>query len=395
MASMEHVARGLEGVVAVATSVSKVDGECGALTIGGFPVEELAPRASYEEALHLLWHGRLPTASEVDELHHALAARRWLPAPTVALLGAAASRALPVMDALRMAVDTLQLAGEPSATGDRDASLRAAIEVVARVPTIVATYWSLRAGRSPIAPDPRLRHAANYLHMLGLDAADEAVVRALETYLVTVIDHGLSASTFAARVVVSTRSDLVSAVVGALGAFKGPLHGGAPGPALHMLFELRERATRSGRPLADEARDWTREAIARGERLMGFGHRMYRVRDPRALVLAEAAARLFARSGDARLYEDARTVEDAILAALRELKPGRRIETNVEFYTALLLHGVGLDAELFTPTFAVSRVGGWVAHVLEQIEDDTLIRPSAAYVGADGARWLPVEARCA
>lgn len=392
---MEHVARGLEGVVAVATSVSKVDGERGALTIGGFPVEELAPRASYEEALYLLWHGRLPTASEVDELHHALAARRWLPGPTVALLGAAASRSLPVMDALRMAVDTLQLAGEPSTAGDRDASLRSAIEVVARVPTIVATYRSLRAGRPPIAPEPRLRHAANYLHMLGLDATDEAIVRALETYLVTVIDHGLSASTFAARVVVSTRSDLVSAVVGALGAFKGPLHGGAPGPALHMLFELRERAARSGRPLADEARDWTRAAVARGERLMGFGHRMYRVRDPRALVLAEAAARLFARSGDARLYEDARTAEEAILSVLRELKPGRRIETNVEFYTALVLHGVGLDAELFTPTFAVSRVGGWAAHVLEQIADDTLIRPSAAYVGAAAARWLPVEARLA
>jgi citrate synthase len=251
----------------------------------------------------------------------------------------------------------------------------------------VATYARLRDGATPIAPDSRLRHAANYLYMLTGRVPDAAVERALETYLVTVIDHGLSASTFAARVVVSTRSDVVSAIVGALGAFKGPLHGGAPGPALDMVFQIRARTARSGRPLFDEARAWTLESLDDGARMMGFGHRVYKVRDPRAEVLAAAAARLFVDGGDAALYEDAGVVERAILSVLHERKPGRRIETNVEFYTALVLHGVGLEAELFTPTFAVSRVGGWTAHVLEQIADDTLLRPSSAYLGARGRRW--------
>mgnify|MGYP000511516379 CR=1 FL=1 len=390
---METVARGLEGIVAVATRVSRVDGERGELVIAGYPVGELAPRATYEEALHLLWHGRLPTNGEAEELHHRLAARRWLPADTLTLLSAAANRRLPIMDALRMAVDTLQLDGEEVRAGDRDSNLRRAVEIVARVPTIVATYAQLRAGRTPVAPDARLRHAASYLYMLSGQRAGEAVERALETYLVTVIDHGLSASTFAARVVVSTRSDMVSAIVGALGAFKGPLHGGAPGPALDMVFQIRARAARSGAALADEARAWAAEALASGERLMGFGHRVYKVRDPRAEVLAEAAARLFEGGGDVALYADAGVVEEAILAVLRERKPGRRIETNVEFYTALVLHGIGLEPELFTPTFAVSRVGGWTAHVFEQIADDTLLRPSSAYVGELHARWLPRESR--
>ena len=383
----EIIARGLEGVVAVGTRVSDVDGERGELTIAGFPVEELAPHATYEEALFLLWNDRLPSVVEVDELHHRLAARRWLPAGTLTVLAAAAARRLPIMDALRMAVDTLQLDGEPADAGDREANLRRAVEIVARVPTIVATYARLRDGKTPVAPDARLRHAANYLRMLTGEPPASDVERALETYLVTVIDHGLSASTFAARVVVSTRSDMISAIVGALGAFKGPLHGGAPGPALDMVFQIRERAARSGRALADEARAWTAEALASGERLMGFGHRVYKVRDPRAEVLAEAAARLFVGTGDAALYEDAGVVERAILSVLHERKPGRRIETNVEFYTALVLHGVGLEPELFTPTFAVSRVGGWTAHVLEQIADDTLIRPSSAYLGATDRRW--------
>ncbi|MBM4244517.1 MAG: citrate synthase/methylcitrate synthase [Deltaproteobacteria bacterium] len=389
---MESIARGLAGVVAVATRISHVDGAHGVLTLGGYPVEEIAPRATYEEAVFLLWHGRLPRPDEADELHHRLATRRWLPAGTVTLLHAAAVRRLPIMDALRMAVDTLQLDDVPVGHGDASATLSSAIDVVARVPTIVATYVRLLAGRPPVAPDARLRHAANYLAMLRGEPAPAEIVRALETYLVTVIDHGLSASTFAARVVVSTRSDMLSAMVGALGAFKGPLHGGAPGPALEMVFRIRERAARSGCPLAEEARRWTAEALAGGERLMGFGHRVYSVRDPRAEVLAAAAARLFERGGDATLHADARTVEAAILEVLHHRKPGRRIETNVEFYTALVLHGVGLEPGLFTPTFAVSRVGGWTAHVLEQIAEDTLLRPSSTYVGEMHDHYIPAEA---
>jgi citrate synthase len=260
--------------------------------------------------------------------------------------------------------------------------------LVARFPTIVASNWRLRRGAPLIAPHPQLRHAANYLYMLTGTEPYPAVERALETYLNTVVDHGMNASTFAARVIVSTRSDMFSALAGAVGALKGPLHGGAPGPALDMVFEIQQRAAASGRSLAQEAEVWARATVAAGGRIMGFGHRVYKVRDPRAAVLGAAATRLFERAGDTRLNDDARVVEDVVLRVLHELKPGRRLKTNMEFYTALVLHGIGLDSELFTPTFAISRVGGWTAHVLEQIAEDHLIRPSVTYTGARGRRWM-------
>jgi len=198
------------------------------------------------------------------------------------------------------------------------------------------------------------------------------LVRGLNVYLTTVSDHGLNASTFTARVITSTESDFVSAVTGAVGALKGPLHGGAPGPALDMVFEIGQ---------AERAEAMLREKIARGERLMGFGHRIYKVRDPRADVLAAAAARMFERAGDMRLYELARAVETTALRVLEELKPGRRLKTNVEFYTALLLHGLGIETAFFPPTFAIGRVAGWTAHCFEQRALGRLIRPQSVYVG--------------
>ena len=209
-------------------------------------------------------------------------------------------------------------------------------------------------------------------------------VRGLETYLNTVVDHGLNASTFTARVITSTGSDLVSAIVGALGALKGPLHGGAPGPALDMVFEIGE---------ASRAEALLRRKIESGEKLMGFGHRVYKVRDPRADVLAAAAERLFTRAGDMSLYTLARSVEATALRLLEEYKPGRRLQTNVEFYTALLLHGLGLDVSLFTPTFAVSRVSGWIAHAMEQQRANRIIRPQSEYVGPRNSRWAPLASR--
>ncbi len=381
------IARGLEGVAVASTRLSHVDGERGELVIGGFAVEELAPRARFEEALFLLWHGRLPQADEHEVLRRELAAQRWLPAATLALLRAAAARPAGVMEALEMAVATLGLAGATDAVEGRDAGVVQAIRLVARFPTIVAGYWRLRQGLEPVPPSLRLGHAANYLYMLtGSEPSSEAA-RALEVYLNTVIDHGMNASTFTARVITSTGSDMVSALVGAVGALKGPLHGGAPGPALDMVFEIRGRAAESGRSMEEEAEAWGRDTIAAGGRIMGFGHRVYKVRDPRAEVLGAAAVRLFAGADDARLYDDARTVENAVLRVLHELKPGRRLETNVEFYTALLLHGVGLHSDLFTPTFAVARAGGWTAHVLEQAAENRLIRPSSEYLGPRGRRW--------
>jgi len=366
------VNRGLEGVLAATTRLSHVDGERGELVIGGFPVGELAAHATFEETTWLLWHGDLPARRQLEAFSARLAAERTLPPATVALLGECARRGVEPMDALRMSAGTLSLASDE------------AIGIVARFPTIVSTLWRLRHDLEPLAPRPDLGHAANFLYMLSGEEPVADRVRGLETYLNTVIDHGLNASTFTARVITSTGSDLVSAVVGALGALKGPLHGGAPGPALDMVFEI-------GDPARAEA--ILRRKMEAGEKLMGFGHRVYKVRDPRADVLAEAAERMYTRAGDMSLYGLARSVEATALRLLEEYKPGRRLQTNVEFYTALLLHGLGFDVSLFTPTFAMSRVSGWIAHAIEQREVNRIIRPQSEYSGPRGRRWIPLSDR--
>lgn len=366
---------GLDGVVAARTGLSDVDGQRGELVIGGYQVDQLAEHAAFEETTWLLWHGGLPSAGQLETFRRALAAQRNLPDPTLALLRDCARRdAGPVepMDALRIAAGTLSLAGDD------------ATAIVARMPTIVAFYWRLLHGQEPLAPRTDLSHAANFLYMLNGKAPDPEQARALETYLNAVVDHGLNASTFTARVITSTGSDLVSAVVGALGALKGPLHGGAPGPALDMVFEIGDAA---------RAEAVLRGKLAAGEKLMGFGHRIYRVRDPRADVLARAAERLFTRAGDLSVYTLARAVESEALRLLEEYKPGRRLRTNVEFYTALLLHGLGFEPPLFTPTFAISRVSGWIAHALEQRRANRIIRPQSEYAGPRDRKWVPLAER--
>ena len=330
---------GLEGVVAAATKLSMVDGEQGLLVIGGSRLEEIAGWP-FERTAALLW-----------ELagYDAVLKTAPLPARSKAVLQHASS----AMDALRMGI-----AGE---------------DIAGLFPTIVAGWWRLSRGLEMIEPRGDLGYAANYLYMLSGEEPHPERVRGLETYLNTVVDHGLNASTFTARVIASTGSDLVSAISGALGALQGPLHGGAPGPALDMVFEIGE---------VSRAEAILRRKIASGERLMGFGHRVYKVRDPRADVLAAAAERMFTRAGDMRLYELARSVERVALALLEEYKPGRRLQTNVEFYTALLLHGLGLETELFTPTFALGRVVGWLAHCAEERAAGRIIRPQSVYVGS-------------
>jgi citrate synthase len=375
--SQTVIASGLDGVAAAETRLSAVNGEAGELIIAGFPVEELAGRATFEEVVYLLWHDTLPDAAQLAAFREELGAQRPLPRSALELVRAAAAERVPAMDALRMAAGTVSLG-----TAAKDGT--EALALVARLPTIVAAYWRLLGGDESVAPDPGLGHAANYLYMLTGEEPGAEAVRALETYLNTVADHGMNASTFAARVIVSTRSDVVSAVVGAIGALKGPLHGGAPGPALDVVFEI-------GNP--DRAEAVLRERLARRERLMGFGHRIYRVRDPRADVLAEAAERLYATEGDQELYELALEVEKTALRVLAEHRPGRTLQTNVEFYTALLLHGLGMPPELFSPTFAVSRVAGWTAHCFEQRALDRIIRPQSAYVGEKDRRWVPLEER--
>jgi citrate synthase len=390
---MAVIARGLEGVVVAETRLSGVDGEAGELTIAGFPLEQLAPNATFEEVIFLLWRDHLPSLDELRDLRQRLVHERALPPLALDVLRSAAAEKLDNMDALRMAVDVIGLCAEEPHHVPAPVDVGCAIALVAHLPTIVAAYWRLLHGQEPIAPDDSLGHTSNYLYMLTGKPPHPDATRALETYLNTVVDHGMNASTFTARVITSTRSDIVSAIVGAIGALKGPLHGGAPGPALDMVFEIRERAAKSGKGIAREADGWVRDTMQSGGRIMGFGHRVYKVRDPRADVLDQAARKLFESAGEAGLYQDARQVEEVALRVLEELKPGRNLKTNVEFYTALVLHGVGLEVPLFTSTFAIGRVGGWTAHVLEQVQEDRLIRPQSVYVGPLDRTWVPLERR--
>lgn len=369
---------GLAGVVAAQTRLSSVNGLQGELIIAGFPLQELAGQATFEEVAYLLWNDKLPTAVELDGFRNALIAQRALSDTTVEVLHAAAQYRLPPMDALLLAASTLSL---DQAKSD---PTQQAIAVLARFPMIVSTYARLLNGQNIPSPRDDLGQAANYLYMLSGEVPEPEQVRGLETYLNTVVDHGLNASTFTARVITSTGSDLVSAVVGAIGALKGPLHGGAPGPALDMVFEIGE----GGR-----AESVMRQKLERGERLMGFGHRVYRTHDPRAEVLSVAAEKMFRYSGDMGLYALAREVENVAVRLLAERYPDRSLKTNVEFYTALLLHGLGLSTDLFTPTFAISRVAGWIAHIFEQRQQSRIMRPESEYIGPRDRRWIPLERR--
>jgi citrate synthase len=382
MAIDTTIKSGLEGVVAAQTRLSSVDGQAGELIIAGFPVEELASQASFEETIYLLWHDALPTAAQLTELRQHLAARRSLPAATLDILRAAAAQQAPTMDVLRMAASTLSL--QTSGIGSHDDPEQDALTLVACFPTIVAAYWRLRHNQEPIPPHSDLGHAANFLYMLAGEEPSAERVRGLETYLNTVVDHGLNASTFTARVIISTQSDMISAITGAIGALKGPLHGGAPGPALDMVFEIGE---------VEKAEAYLRAKLERGERLMGFGHRVYKVRDPRADVLSAAAERLYRTDGDTKLYDLALQVEQTAIALLAEYKPGRKLQTNVEFYTALLLYGLDLPTKLFTPIFAISRVVGWTAHCFEQLALNRIIRPQSVYSGEKDRRWVEIGER--
>ncbi|MDA1330402.1 MAG: citrate synthase/methylcitrate synthase [Chloroflexi bacterium] len=379
MSSNAQYIPGLEGVLAAQTSKSMVDGLAGKLIIGGFPLERIAPRAGFEEMIFLLWNDRLPNAKELTAFLDELAELRPLPLATLDLLKSIASKDLDMMDALRIGAGTIGLMAPSDGQDEWNAK-----RLVATFPTIVSTAWRLSQGKQPIAPDPKLGHAANYLFMLEGEIPSEFRTRALETYLNTVIDHSLNASTFTARVIVSTASDFVSAIVGAVGALKGPLHGGAPGPALDMVFEIGT---------AEKAEPYLRKKIEASERLMGFGHRIYKVRDPRAEVLSEAARALYEDDGDMQLYQLVQAVEKKAVELLEEYKPGRNLQTNVEFYTALLLHGLGIPVPMFSPTFAVGRVAGWLAHCFEQRAAARLIRPKAEYTGETDRQWIEIDQR--
>ena len=353
---------GLEGVVVAETTLSRVDGERGRLVVRGHDVEELAGRTGFEGAFGLLLDGALPDRARHEEISRALGAGRWEAFERLGDLGDALA-APSGMDALRAGLAHLEPGGTSLAEHTR----------IAGAVSVFAAAWSrTRAGQAAIAPDPDIGHAADYLRMVTGAAPDPARSAALDAYLVTVAEHGMNASTFTARVVASTRSDLVSAVVAAVGALKGPLHGGAPGPVLDMLDAI-------GEPARAEA--WLEEELAAGRRIMGLGHRVYRVRDPRGAVLEKAVERLEKAGVRSRYLRLARGVESAAIGVLAKRHPNRRLETNVEFYTAVVLDAVGLERDLFTPTFAVARVAGWLAHAEEQLLGGRIIRPTQHYVG--------------
>jgi citrate synthase len=357
-------ASGLDGVVVAKTALSDVDGEHGRLIIRGIPVEDLVQRASFEDVCCLMWDGVWPSEARREAMRSALADARVEAFAMLPSIGNALETT-DGMEALRAAVGHIR-ASDP---GTNRVRLTGAFPVF-------ATAWArLQAKSSPLSPRPSLSHAADTLQMLSGGEPRPACTRGLDAYFSCVVDHGMNASTFVARVVASTGSDLVSAIVAAIGALKGPLHGGAPGPVLDMLDGV-------GRP--DRARSWLEAELAAGRRIMGMGHRIYRVRDPRAEALEHAGA-ILERDGIAvdRLTL-AHAVEHEAEHLLARRHPGRSLRANVEFYTAVLLDAIGIPRTLFSPMFAASRVVGWCAHVEEQRSVGRLIRPASIYVGAMG-----------
>ena len=364
---------GLEGIVAAQTSISMVDGANGRLVYRGYVIADLAEEMSFEEVAYLLWQGQLPTRSQLAALTDELAASRELTEAATIALDALPTDTDP-MDVLRSVVSVQGVEHKLERP-----TVPLAVHATASFPTILATFHRRQHGLQPIKPRADLGHAANYLYMLNGKESSPELVRALNTYLVLLADHGMNASTFVARVIASTDSDLASCLVGAIGALKGPAHGGAPSAVMDQLEQIGT---------AENAERWMREARKRKVRFMGFGHRIYRTYDPRAKILKELCARL-----NPKFYELASKVEETALQILHEEHPERPQATNVEFYSAGVLQAIGLPKEYFPPTFAVSRAAGWTAHVLEQSANNRLIRPQSEYVGPEPRKPVPLSER--
>lgn len=355
---LTRVNSGLDGVVVADTVMSEVDGEAGRLIVRGHAIEELVASRGFEGVAALLWDGFAEGGGDEAAVRRGLAGARQRAFAEVPRLLAAAKGLNPV-EALRVGIGLLP---------DSDPMPHHFL-ICGAMPVFLAALLNAEKGQAPVAPDPRLTTAQDLLRMIRGQRIDAAFEKALDTYLATVADHGFNASTFTARVVASTRAGLISSVLAALCALKGPLHGGAPGPVLDMLDEIGDAA---------RAEAWFDDAFAKAVTLMGFGHRIYKVRDPRADVLKAAVATLPATAG--RLAY-ASVVEQGAIAALRRHKPGRRLDTNVEYYTALLLEALEIPRSAFTALFAVGRAAGWSAHIFEQEEGGRIIRPQSNYVG--------------
>jgi citrate synthase len=376
----DDVKRGLEGVTVSESRLSYIDGDEGKLIYRGYAIEDFAREASYEEVLYLLWHDEWPTRTELDDFVAGLAAERELDPGVYDLLAELAEEEADPMAAVRTTASALS-AYDPDADADptaREPNLRKGRRITAKLPTAVAAFARLRDGEEPVAPREDLGHAANFLYMLNGEEPDDVAAETFDTALVLHADHGLNASTFSAMVTTSTESDLHSGTTSAVGTLAGGLHGGANENVMRMLREIDDSGL--------GPHEWVERAVDEGERIPGFGHRVYNVRDPRATILAEYSERLGEVSGDPKWYEYSVAIEE-FMDDLAGLAP------NVDFYSATMYYQMGIPMDLFTPIFALSRVGGWIAHMLEQFEDNRLIRPRAKYVGDMDLEFVPLGER--
>jgi len=370
--------KGLEGVVATTSKICYIDGDRGVLAYRGIDIHELANQSNFEETCYLLWFGKLPTRQELSELHERLAEERKLDAAIIAMLRNAPPHALP-MDVLRTVVSALSLYDPQEKNNDSKANIDKGIRITSQIAMIVAAYDRIRKGKPVVEPDRTLSHAANFLLMLNGERPSATAERALDIALILHADHELNASTFAARVTAATLSDMHSAITSAIGALKGPLHGGAN----EAVFRILQSIDESG---ADPI-DYVKDMLAQKKKIPGFGHRVYHTEDPRATHLRAMSRDLGKASGQGKWFETSHKIEEFV-------KAEKKLNANVDFYSASTYHTLGIDVDLFTPIFAVSRVSGWAAHVIEQLNDNRLIRPRADYLGPQYPnRYIPIEQR--
>src|SRR3954465_835290 len=375
--TMTHAPKGLEGVVATTSKICYIDGEEGVLAYRGIDIHELADHSTFEETCYLLWNGSLPTKSQLKDLHERLAAERKLDPAIIEMLRSLPKGAMP-MDVLRTAVSALGLYDPDEKKGDHAANVTKSIRLTSQIAMIVAAYDRLRKGKDGVKPDPSLSHSANFLLMLNGEPPSKTAERALDIALILQADHELNDSTFAARVTAATLSDMHSAIVSAIGALKGPLHGGANEAVMRMLFEIDKKG--------EDPVEHVKNMLANKKKISGFGHRVYHTEDPRATHL-RAMSRDLGRSANPKWYEMSAKIE-------KYIKEEKGLNANVDFYSASTYTTLGLDVDLFTPVFAVSRISGWAAHVIEQLDDNRLIRPRADYIGpAYPNKYVAVEKR--
>jgi citrate synthase len=376
--TMTHAPKGLEGVVATTSKICYIDGERGVLAYRGIDIHELAEKSTFEETCYLLWYGRLPDQDELKELRLRLASERKIDPAVIDFLRNSPKGATP-MDVLRTAVSLLGLYDPQPANNDHDANVSKAIRLTSQIAMIVAAYDRLRKGKKVVEPDPSLSHAANFLLLLNGEKPSATAERALDVALILHADHELNASTFAARVTAATLSDMHSAITSAIGALKGPLHGGANEAVFHLL----EKIVAAG---ADPV-EFVRDMLAQKKKVPAFGHRVYRTEDPRATHLRKMSEDLGRSSGQPKWFEMSRMIEQFV-------KKEKHLNANVDLYSASTYHVLGIDVDLFTPIFAVSRISGWTAHVIEQLDDNRLIRPRADYIGPPYPQhWVPLNQR--